>query len=154
MSYTAKTDWTNDNTVMPADFNRVEQGIADAHTLVALASRRSFNGFIYGELATGAGELVFIVPYAMSISKVRVAAGTAPTGTGSSIIVDVHKNGTTIFTTQSNRPAIAAGSTAGTSGTPNVISVAEGDILTVDIDQVGNTTPGSNLSIAIIGGVA
>lgn len=35
MPYTAKTNWTPDDPVMETDINRWEQGIADAHALLA-----------------------------------------------------------------------------------------------------------------------
>jgi hypothetical protein len=82
----------------------------------------------------------------LTITKIRASVGTAPTG--ASVICDVNKNGTTVFTTQSNRPTIAV-STNTALGTPNVTSLADGDYLTVDIDQIGSSTPGSNLTVTI-----
>jgi len=85
---------------------------------------------------------------AKAITGVFIFCETAPTG--ADIIVDVNKNGTTIFTTQTNRPTIAASATSGTSGTPDVTSVADGDYLTFDIDQVGSTIPGADLLIVVM----
>jgi hypothetical protein len=82
-----------------------------------------------------------------TIEAVFVHVGTAPTG--ASLIVDVNKNGTTIFTTQDNRPTIAATETSDTSGTPDVTSVEDGDYLDFDIDQVGSTIPGADLLIVV-----
>lgn len=79
---------------------------------------------------------------AATIAKVKVYADTAPTG--ASLIVDVNKNGTTIFTTQANRPTLAIGQNSDDSGTPDVTSIAEGDRWSIDIDQVGSTEPGGN----------
>lgn len=85
---------------------------------------------------------------AWTILSVRASVGTPPTG--SSLIVDVNVSGTTIFTTQSNRPAIAAaGSTSGKITNMNVTTVAAGEYLTIDVDQVGSTTPGNNLAVQI-----
>lgn len=78
-----------------------------------------------------------------------VAANTAPTG--ATIIADVNKNGTTVFTTQGNRPTVAiSGNGGGISATPDVTSLADGDYLTVDIDQVGSTVAGSNVTIGVV----
>lgn len=61
------------------------------------------------------------------------------------LILDVNKNMTTIFTTQENRPTITeAGVDA--SLTPDITTFVSGDIFTVDIDAVGEA---SNL-IAVI----
>lgn len=82
-----------------------------------------------------------------SIDSVMAMVGTAPAG--ASVIVDVVKNGTTIYGTQANRPAIAAGSSSATGGTASTTSVTTGDYLTVDIDQVGSSTPGADLTVAV-----
>lgn len=101
-----------------------------------------------GTLATGTGTIRFRMPVAATIQHVRLAVGTAPTG--QSILVDVNKNGTTIFTTQANRPAIAAGANAETATTaPDVTALAAGDYLTVDVDQVGSGTAGADFSAII-----
>lgn len=84
----------------------------------------------------------------LTIHGAWVAAGTAPAG--ASLIVDVNKNGTTIFTTQANRPTIAAGSNGGTLATPDVTSLADGDYLTVDIDQIGSGTAGADVTVGVV----
>jgi hypothetical protein len=85
---------------------------------------------------------------AWTIQGVRASAGTAPTG--AAILVDVNINGTTIFTTQGNRPTIAiSGNTSGKVTNMNVTSVAVGEYLTVDIDQIGSTIAGSDLVIQL-----
>jgi len=82
-----------------------------------------------------------------TIAKVFVSVNTPPTG--SALIVDVHKNGTTIFTNQANRPQIADGQYTGQSTTIDVIDWAPGDYLTVEVDQVGSTTPGADLTVQV-----
>ena len=81
-----------------------------------------------------------------TIVGIRASAGTAPAG--ASILVDVNVNGTTIFTTQANRPAIAAATnTSGRVTNMDVVTVANGQYVTVDVDQVGSTTAGSDLTV-------
>ena len=102
-----------------------------------------------GVLFTDTGTLRLPMDASYTIIGVRLMVGTAPTG--ASVIVDVNKNGTTIFTTQANRPTIAAGANAGGPGaTPNVTSLVAGDYITVDIDQVGSTVAGADLTVSII----
>jgi hypothetical protein len=104
---------------------------------------------VTGTLTTGADKAPTIVaPCTLTITKVKLVVKTAPTG--AAIIVDVNKNGTTIFTTQANRPSIAIGATTGDSGTPDVTGLAEGDKLTIDIDQVGSTIAGADLTIEVV----
>ena len=101
-----------------------------------------------GAATVGAGVVRFPVPTAATISGVIATANTAPTG--ASLIFDVNKNGTTIFTTQANRPSIAAGSFAtSAAAVPDVTSLVAGDYLTVDIDQIGSTVAGSDLVVVV-----
>jgi hypothetical protein len=75
----------------------------------------------------------FAVSVALVITEVYLMVGTAP-GSGKTFTVDVNKNGTTIFTTQGNRPSIADTSTEDTSGTPEITALAKNDKLTIDVD--------------------
>lgn len=83
-----------------------------------------------------------------TMTMVFLSVGTAPTGSG--IWVDVNKNGTTIFTTQANRPYIDASAYTGQSTNLDITSLADGDYLTVDVDGIGTTIPGSDLAVHII----
>jgi hypothetical protein len=101
-----------------------------------------------GTIAVATGVTKFRFPFAATILGVSAAVGTAPTG--ASLIVDVNKNGTTIFTTQGNRPAIADSALYATEVTNmDVTSFAAGDYLTVDVDQIGSTVAGSDLVVFI-----
>lgn len=103
-----------------------------------------------GPLAVGANPLRWynVTGFTRTIKKVFLAANTAPVG--AAIIVDIHKNGTTIFTTQSNRPQIAAGANTGQSTTIEVASWLDGEYLTMEIDQVGSSTAGADLVVHIL----
>lgn len=96
----------------------------------------------------GAGR--FGVPAVGTIVGVIAAVGTAPTG--ATVICDVNKNGTTIFTTQANRPTIALSGFVSGPGlsVPNVTSVVVGDLLSVDIDQIGSTVAGADLTVTVL----
>lgn len=84
----------------------------------------------------------------LTITGVRASVGTAPTG--ASILVDVNIGGTTIFTTQGNRPAITATNfTSGKVTNMNVTSWANNTYLTVDVDQIGSTIPGGDLTVQV-----
>jgi Glycosyl hydrolases family 18 len=109
----------------------------------------SFTFSATGVLTAGAGMLRLYNPTSgtLVISNVRASVGTAPTG--AAILVDVTKNGITIFTTQSARPSIAIGGFTAVSGSPAVTSWAAGEYLTVDVDQVGSTVAGSNLTVQV-----
>ena len=101
-------------------------------------------------LSVGTGRLTFRAPFAITLTSVRISCTTAPTG--AAIIVNVRKNGVTIFST---KPQIAAGATTSVGGAvPGVLSttaIADDDILAVDIDQIGSTVAGTGLKITFLG---
>lgn len=100
-----------------------------------------------GYLSTGTGIGRILFPLSVDILSVTTACYATPTG--SSIIVDINKNGTTLFTTQGNRPTIAIGANASTPMIPAITRVGGGEYITCDIDQVGSTLPGSDLSVIV-----
>ena len=100
-----------------------------------------------GVLVAGGGTIRIPFARAATLTNVAVVANTAPTG--SSAIFDVNKNGTTIFTTQANRPTLAASSNADNTSTPDVTTMAANDYLTVDVDQIGSTVAGSDVTLRI-----
>jgi hypothetical protein len=83
----------------------------------------------------------------LTVVAVRASVGTAPTG--ASIIVDVNENGTTLYTTQANRPTIAISGNTTDATLPVDVSVADNNYLTVDIDQIGSTVAGANLTVTV-----
>lgn len=73
---------------------------------------------------------------------------TAPTG-ATTFKVDVNKNGTTIYGTQANQPIWVAGSNSPTVGAHSVTTYATGDRISVDIDAIGSTIAGSDLTVTL-----
>lgn len=99
---------------------------------------------------TGAIRLYNNFGITLTVFKVFISVNTAPTG--ASILVDCNIDGTTMFTTQSNRPTITATNFTGVTTTVQNNSWADGHYLTFDIDQIGSTIAGSNLTIQIYAG--
>lgn len=64
-------------------------------------------------------------------------------GSGGQTVVDILKNGTTIFTTPANRPTIlaSAGDEARTTATPDVVSVSAGDRLEMEVVEAEDGDP-------------
>lgn len=87
-------------------------------------------------------------PFACTIVGVRASVNVAPTG--SSLIVDVNKNGSSIFSTQSNRPTIAASGFTDMADAINVPGLTLGDYLQCDIDQIGSTLPGEDVTVQVL----
>jgi hypothetical protein len=100
------------------------------------------------EAATGVVE--FQMPFGMTLSGVRATVTTAPVG--STIQVDINKNSSSILSTVIS---IDAGEkTSETAATTPVISdtsLSDGDVITIDIDQIGSSTAGTGLKVQLIG---
>lgn len=119
----------------------------------SMTDPRHYNYSAAGAVAVGAGKARFVNDTGVSVllSNVSVHAGTAPTG--AALIVDVNRNGTTVFTDQTKRPQLAAGATDGSSvpalagGAQAVL--APNDVVTIDVDQVGSTVAGSDLTVVV-----
>jgi hypothetical protein len=128
-------------------FDEVDVYAGGTRQQVLPQSAETLHWFSAGAQTTGVKKNSVLVPFDGTIVDVRVHADTAPTG--ATLIVDVNKNGTTLFTTQANRPTIAISGNASTTTPPDVTAVAAGDRLSYDVDQVGSTIAGSDLHVSI-----
>jgi uncharacterized protein YggE len=104
--------------------------------------------FIAGTQTAAAKKAGALMPFAGTIVGVRAYLDTAPTG--STFIADLNKNGTTMFTTQANRPTIAISGNASSTTLPDVVSLAAGDRLTFDVDQIGSSVAGADLYVSVL----
>lgn len=103
---------------------------------------------ISGAAYVTAGQGRVYIKSSRTITRVRASVGTAPTG--ASLIVDVLKNGTSIYSgTPANRPTIAAGSYTALGGTPTTTTFVSGDYITVSVVQIGSGVAGSDLTVSI-----
>lgn len=105
---------------------------------------------IQGILATGTNVVPRIVfPRACTILKVSAYVETAPTG--AAILIDLNKNGTDSIFSGATRITIAAAGNADNKTTFHATNkiLAADDTLTVDLDQVGSTVAGADISLTI-----
>jgi len=124
--------------------------INDAGTIYELASSKpTFTWSVVGTLTTGTSVSPIIgVPRTLTAIKAYLYVKTAPTG--ADVIVDINKNGTSIWaTTPADRPKILAGATSGNTTSFDTTALAEGDILIPDIDQIGSTIAGTDITIQL-----
>jgi hypothetical protein len=105
-----------------------------------------------GTLTVGAGALRYTNRNgaARTLREVHLAVNTAPAG--AALIVDVNLDGVSIFSSAANRPQIAAGAYAGASVLIGTTAWAVDARLTVDVDQVGSSTPGADLVVTVVYG--
>lgn len=106
------------------------------------------------DLTTGTAKVTFRMPYAFDLlpgaAGVRASLTGAPSG--STLIADINEGGSSILST---KLSVDAGEkTSTTAATPAVISdtsLADDAEITIDIDQIGSSSAGKGLKIALIG---
>jgi len=99
-----------------------------------------------GANAADANVDAVYAPFDGFISNVYKDQVSGPAG--SAEIIDIHKNGTTIFAT-ATKITTADGGVVRTYSALTSNQVAKGDRITMDIDQAGSGTPGENASVHI-----
>lgn len=101
-----------------------------------------------GTQSAAVNKQTFVVPFACRLTHIYALLGTA--GTTGSQIVDVNKNGTTIFTgaTKLTFPSTVAAATYDTFSTDPPVFV-KGDRITVDVDSI-HTTAAVNLNLLLV----
>ncbi len=97
-----------------------------------------------GQLSVINGNARWYPPANITLVDVNVSVGTAPAG--SAINVDVNKNGVSIV---SNGFDISAGANQSGAQVPTDLDLDTTDYLTVDVNQIGSNTPGSDLHLQI-----
>lgn len=115
--------------------------------------QKEYRFWIAGTIATATGVIRFfnLSGATLAFQKVHLSVNTAPVG--ADLIVDVNRgtagSKATIFAS-ANRPKILAGEYEGYSTTFQTLNIADGSYLTFDVDQVGSSTPGSDLAITVL----
>jgi hypothetical protein len=138
---------------LTVDIDQIATGAEGLTIIVVLAlpkATRQVTFTVEGDLEVGASPIRIpnLTGADLTISEVRLDIGTAPTG--SAAIVDIHESGTTIFTNQANRPQIADGASNGSTTTIDDANWATGNYLTIEVDQIGSTTAGADLTVTIV----
>jgi len=65
------------------------------------------------------------------------------------MVADLNIGGTSVFTTQANRPAIPSGSNTHKTTGLGTTTWADNAYITVDIDFVGSTVAGSDVAVVV-----
>ena len=107
---------------------------------------RTYTWFVKGTVAVGTEQgATFRLKRANTVEDVELHIKTAPTG--AALIVDINEAGTTLFST---KPEIdAAGTTEDNNHAFSDTALAAGAELTMDVDQVGSTVAGADLTVLL-----
>lgn len=101
---------------------------------------------IRGVLASSIGIIPLPIAENKTIVEVLAAVATAPTG--ADIVFDVKVNGSSIFTVLF--PTIVAGTKVSVPIPPAFASLVAGDVVTVDILQVGSVIAGAYATVVLV----
>lgn len=137
------------NTGTQADFLLAERGPAGPAGLAGVSPPPFGKA---GPLVVGVGGVRWYNDTGQTLNVVAVRATVGVVPTGAPIIVDVNRNDVTVFGTQANRPTIPVSSKTSARVLPaamSVTTVAAGQYLSADVDQVGSTVAGSDLFVAV-----
>lgn len=106
------------------------------------------------DISTDTGT-TFRMPLAFTIEDIRASVTTAPSG--SSVIIDITKNGTSIFAVNSGISIDSGEETSSTSTSAyglTATSIAADDEIVIDVTQVGSVTAGTGLKVYFVGQTA
>jgi len=111
-----------------------------------------------GALSVSSGSTVWRCPFDnIKIVECAATLGIGSTPNSTDVIIDINKydsvlvSWASIYTTQANRPKVVVGSQIGVSTTPDIVALVKGDLLSVDIDQIGGgTNTDKDLVISIL----
>lgn len=105
----------------------------------AFPVRHIFTGYSSAAVTASLVLSEMVVPFDGQIRAVKVLGVTAGTGAGNTV-VDLQKNGVTMYSTAANRPTLAAASTGEfANATPDIKSVQKGDRLTWIVSSISTT---------------
>lgn len=135
---------------LPAASSAGQRAVWDGSKWVADSGRSAVLFYAYGSVSTGSDPMRIANHLGRNLTIVGVYLDIEVAPTGADLIVDIHNSGTTIFTTQSNRPRIFAASKSGYSTTVEVSDWGDEEYLQMSIDQVGSTIPGSDLTVTVV----
>ncbi len=143
MAWVAPRTWSAGETLTAALLN-----VHLRDNLNAIREREAWFSAASGNIGVGSGTHRLYAYEARTITTWIAYVDTAPTG--SSAIFDGNKDGTTMFTTQGNRPTISASGFASTETAPDITAWAADSYLQADIDQVGSSVTGADATLVAI----
>ena len=141
-------DWAGDADPGNANdaFDQLAERTTDIEDLVAGVIGATWNMDGALAVAVDVGEQ-WVMPEACTI--VEVIVSVKENGSANSTIVDVNKNGVTLFTTQGNRPTIAHDDADNYDiGVPDITGIAQYDEITLDIDAIA--TGATDLRVILV----
>ncbi len=115
-------------------------------------TRQLFWFVVDAPLTIGADKSATIVYRGPDLTLVRWDARVKTAPTDADLILDVLLGGTSLWASNpEDRPTIAATANSGTDTSFDTATIEDGDVLAFDIDQVGSTIPGTQVTLIVEG---
>jgi len=152
-SSTIGADDLDSTSVSAGDYTRANITVdADGRLQSASNSTITINRcpmwYVGGAQVTGTDISADIrVPFAGTITRADAYLDVA--ASGSTFIIDINLNGSTIWSTQGDRLTLQQQATSADTATFDTTSVSIGDEFTLDIDQVGSVVEGTDLTVLL-----
>jgi hypothetical protein len=106
--------------------------------------------YLPGTLEVGTNQSVEITYRGPTATIVRADASVKTAPTGQAAIFDINLNGTSIWdSTPANRIQIAASATTGTQTSFDTTTISDGDVITIDTDQIGSGDEGETATVEL-----
>lgn len=110
-------------------------------------SREAFKFEASGALTVGVKDR-WQSPFNGEIIGCTAVVGTAPTG--AALILDLQKDGASLYTTVGNRPTVPISAIeSGVVTAPDIKTFSAGDTLALNVVQVGSTVAGADLDVTV-----
>jgi hypothetical protein len=103
-----------------------------------------FSGLLEISLELGGGWVAW-----ENARIIGIMANVSQASVGAPIVLDIKKNGLSIYTNLSNRPTFLEGQLNIVGNLPDDVVINQGDNITMDIINVGTTAPGRDLSVQL-----
>lgn len=151
-------NWTSNNPTLAEgelglelDTNKfkIGNGLDDWDTLNYSTTPQSINFSQSGSLSTTTGTYRWYNDSGTTLTILSVRASVAVAPTGDPVIVDVNVNGNSIYSSSANQPTIDIDEYTDLDGSKSTSTITNGQYFTIDIDQVGSSEPGQDLTVSI-----
>jgi hypothetical protein len=114
----------------------------------------TFEDYVAAALTAGTNKREWVLPCQARVNGIIASSGAAGSGTGSNVI-DINRNGTSIFGATGDKPALAAVDSAYWSVGSGSLArdFSEGDVMSYDVDSVGSGAGPTRTALTVAFGI-
>ena len=133
----------------PTTLVELDRFLEEAEEAINDNAVRSFCWYIAGNVATGTDLMQTYNDIQHDLLPLDVSMHVETAPVGATLIIDINDDGSTIFSTRAEIDAAATEQDENHIFTQT--EIADGSDISFDVDQVGSTTPGADLTVCLYG---